>query len=304
MTRYRSFHAAMKDRFGCKVYKLSLDGGMTCPNRDGTAGTGGCLFCGDRGAGSFAAPRCGSVPEQLAAARARVAHKNRGGKYMAYFQSFTNTYAPLDYLEDLFTQAMEPEDVCALSVATRPDCLPRETVALLARLNEKKPVWVELGLQTIHPRTARLIRRGYDLPVYDDGVRRLKAAGLEVVTHVILCLPGESREEMLETVRCVGDSGVDGIKLQLLHVLEGTDLAALWRKGQVPLPTMEAYIALLEDCLAVLPPELVIHRLTGDGAKRDLLAPLWTGDKKRVLNAIRAAFDRDNVVQGSRWRQP
>ena len=301
MNHYRSFHTAMRERFGCKVYKLALDGGMTCPNRDGTLGTRGCIFCGDQGSGTFAEPCCGSIRDQLEAAKRRVAHKNRGGKYAAYFQSFTNTYAPLTYLEDIFTQATEPEEVCALSVATRPDCLPDETLAMLERLNRQKPVWVELGLQTVHPDTARFIRRGYDLPVYDEAVRRLKAAGIEVVTHVILGLPGESREEMLETVRYVGRSGADGIKLQLLHVLEGTDLASHWRAGNVPLPSLEEYIALLEDCLAELPPNLVIHRLTGDGAKRDLLAPLWTADKKRVLNAIRAAFDRDRVVQGSRW---
>ena len=303
MKHYRSFRDAMEARFGCRVYKLALDGGMTCPNRDGTLGTRGCIFCGEEGAGTFAAPRCGSIRDQLEAAKRRVAHKNRGGKYIAYFQSFTNTYAPLDYLEELFTRAMEPEEVCALSVATRPDCLPKEVVALLARLNRQKPVWVELGLQTVRPDTARYIRRGYDLPVYDDAVRRLKAAGLEVIAHVILGLPGESREDMLETVRYVGRSGADGIKLQLLHVLEGTDLADDWRAGKVPVMTMEEYIALLEDCLAELPPDIIIHRLTGDGAKRDLLAPLWTADKKRVLNAVRTAFDRDGVIQGSRWKE-
>ena len=303
MIRYRSFHAAMRERFGCKVYKLALDGGMTCPNRDGTLDTRGCIFCGEQGSGAFAAPRCGSVLAQLDEARARVARKNRGGKYVAYFQSFTNTYAPVRELEDLFTQAMEPEDVCALSVATRPDCLPEETVALLAGLSRRKPVWVELGLQTIHPGTARYIRRGYDLPVYDEAVRRLKEAGLEVITHVILCLPGETREDMLETVRYVGRSGADGIKLQLLHVLADTDLAEDWRAGKVIVPTLEEYISLLEDCLAVLPPDMVIHRLTGDGAKRDLLAPLWTGDKKQVLNAMQTAFERDGVRQGSRWEE-
>ena len=304
MNHYRSFSQAMRERFGCKVYKLSLDGGMTCPNRDGTLGTRGCIFCGDKGSGTFAAPRCGSIRDQLEAAKARVAHKNRGGKYLAYFQSFTNTYAPVEYLERIFTEALEPEDICGLSVATRPDCLPDETVALLGRLNQDKPVWVELGLQTIHERTARYIRRGYDLPAFDDAVRRLRSAGLHVVVHVILCLPGESREEMLDTVRCVGRSGVEGVKLQLLHVLEGTDLAEDWRNGMVPLPDMKEYIALLEDCLAELPPDMTVHRLTGDGAKKDLLAPLWTGDKKRVLNAIRLAFDRDSTVQGSRWKMP
>ena len=301
MTHYRSFHAAMADRFGCKVYKLALDGGMTCPNRDGTLGNRGCIFCGEAGSGTFAAPVCGSIRDRLEAAKARVAHKNRGGKYLAYFQSFTNTYAPAAYLEQIFTQALEPEEICGLSVATRPDCLPDETVALLSRLNRDKPVWVELGLQTIHESTARYIRRGYDLPVFDDAVRRLKAAGLNAVVHVILCLPGESREEMLDTVRYVARSGAEGIKLQLLHVLAGTDLAEDWRDGKVPLPTLEGYIALLEACLAELPPDMTVHRLTGDGAKKDLLAPLWTGDKKRVLNTMRLAFDRDDAVQGSRW---
>lgn len=301
-TAYRALNQALRARFGCKVYKLALDGGMTCPNRDGTLDTRGCIFCSDVGAGEFAAPVCGDIRQQIEAAKARVARKNRGGKYIAYFQSFTNTYAPVSHLETIFRQALEPEDVVALSVATRPDCLPPAVVDLLARLAREKPVWVELGLQTIHPDTARYIRRGYDLPVYEDAVARLKAAGAEVITHVILGLPGEGHQDMVETVRYVGRSGADGIKLQLLHVLEGTDLARDYRAGKVPVLSLEEYIALLEDCLAVLPPEMVIHRLTGDGAKKALLAPLWTGDKKRVLNAIQAAFRRDGVRQGSRYR--
>lgn len=301
MTAYRSLNQALRARFGCKVYKLALDGGMTCPNRDGTLDTRGCIFCSDVGSGEFAAPVCGDIRQQLQAAKARVARKDRGGKYIAYFQSFTNTYAPVAHLETIFRQAMEPEEVVALSVATRPDCLPQPVVDLLARLAEEKPVWVELGLQTIHPDTARYLRRGYELPVYEDAVARLKAAGAEVITHVILGLPGESQEDMVETVRYVGRSGADGIKLQLLHVLEGTDLARDYRAGKVPILSLEEYIALLEDCLAVLPPEMVIHRLTGDGAKRTLLAPLWTADKKRVLNAIQTAFRRDGVQQGSRY---
>lgn len=298
MARWRSFSAAMEERFGGKIYKLALDGGMTCPNRDGTLGTGGCLFC-DGGSGAFAAPYRGDVARQLEEARRRVAHKNRGGRYLAYLQSYTNTYAPLPYLEQLYRAAVAPEDVVGLSVATRPDCLPDETIALLAGLG--KPVWVELGLQTIHPRTARYIRRGYDLPVYDDAVRRLRAAGLDVVTHVILGLPGEGPDEMVETVRYVGRSGATGIKLQLLHVLEGTPLADEWRAGRVPELSLDAYIALLETCLSVLPPDLVVHRLTGDGAKRSLLAPLWSADKKRVLNAVHAALERDDIIQGRLW---
>ena len=227
--------------------------------------------------------------------------KNKGGKYIAYFQSFTNTYGPFPYLETIFRQAIEPEEIVALSVATRPDCLPQAVLDMLCRLSQSKPVWVELGLQTIHPASARYIRRGYDLEVYEDAVQRLKAAGLEVITHVILGLPGESHGDMVETVRYVGQTGGDGIKLQLLHVLEGTDLAQDYRAGKVPVLSLEEYISLLEDCLAVLPPELVIHRLTGDGAKGNLLAPLWTGDKKRVLNAIQTAFRRDGVRQGSQY---
>ncbi|MDO4516348.1 MAG: TIGR01212 family radical SAM protein [Bacillota bacterium] len=301
MTAYRSFHQAMRERFGCKVYKLALDGGMTCPNRDGTLGTRGCIFCSDVGSGDFAAPACGDIVWQIQQAKVRVEKKNKGGKYIAYFQSFTNTYAPLPYLESLFRQALKPEEIAALSIATRPDCLPQAVVDLLCRLNREKPVWVELGLQTIHPNSACYIRRGYDLSVYEDAVTRLKAADLEVITHVILGLPGESREDMVETVRYVGQMGGDGIKLQLLHVLEGTDLARDYQAGKVPILTLEEYITLLEDCLAVLPPDMVVHRLTGDGAKKNLLAPLWTADKKRVLNAIQSAFRRDGVRQGSRY---
>lgn len=298
---YRSLNQAMKERFGCKVYKLALDGGMTCPNRDGTIGTRGCIFCSDVGSGEFAAPVCGDIRRQIEQAKVRVEQKNKGGKYIAYFQSFTNTYGPLPYLETIFRQAIEPEEIVALSIATRPDCLPREVVDMLCRLSQSKPVWVELGLQTIHPASARYIRRGYDLEIYEDAVQRLKAAGLEVITHVILGLPGESHGDMVETVRYVGQTGGDGIKLQLLHVLEGTDLAEDYRAGKVPVLSLEEYISLLEDCLSVLPPELVIHRLTGDGAKGTLLAPLWTGDKKRVLNAIQTAFRRDGVRQGSQY---
>lgn len=293
---WNDLNARLRETFGCKVYKLALSSGCTCPNRDGTLGTGGCIFCD--GAGAFA--QTGSVSAQLAAAKARVARKAGGdAKYIAYFQSFTNTYAPAERLRPLYTAALEPEDVAALSVATRPDCLAGEVLDLLAELNRAKPVWVELGLQTIHPDTARYLRRGYDLPTYDDAVARLKAAGLTVVVHQILGLPGETRTMMAQTARYIGQSGADGVKFHLLHVLRGTDLAEEWAAGRVAVLTPEAYIAALEDCVRNLPREVVIHRLTGDGAKRDLLSPLWSGDKKRVLNAIRAAFLRDDVEQGS-----
>ena len=276
-------------RFGCKVYKLALDGGMSCPNRDGSKGTRGCIFCSAGGSGDFAEPLCGSVSAQIERAKARVAAKLKGagqGRYVAYFQSFTNTYAPLPYLEALFSEAIAHPDVAALAIATRPDCLPEEVLALLARLDRVKPVIVELGLQTIHPATAEFIRRGYPLSDFDRAVARLTELGLHTVVHVILGLPGETEQMMVQTVDYVGRSGAKGIKLQLLHVLEGTDLAALWRAGQVPTLELEDYARLLGRCLAVLPEDMVIHRLTGDGAKRDLLAPLWSANKKAVLNYV------------------
>ena len=223
---YYSLNRYLRETFGEKVYKLALDGGMTCPNRDGTLGTRGCIFCSAGGSGDFAQGRCGSVAEQLEGARARLRSKTGAEKFVAYFQSYTNTYAPVEYLETLFSEAISQPSVAALSIGTRPDCLPGEVVDLLGRLNRIKPVWVELGLQTIHPDTARYIRRGYALAVYEDALRRLKAAGITVIVHVILGLPGEDRERMLQTIDYLGGPHrPDGVKLQLLHVLEGTDLA-------------------------------------------------------------------------------
>ena len=286
----------LKQTFGCKVYKLALSSGCSCPNRDGTLGTRGCVFCD--GAGAFAEQ--GDISAQLDAARQRVSAKaGPDAKYIAYFQSFTNTYAPVERLRALYTAAMAPADVAVLSVATRPDCLPPEVLDLLEELNRTKPVWVELGLQTIHPASADWLRRGYDLPVYDQAVRQLKARSITVVVHQILGLPGETRDMMAETARYIGASGADGVKFHLLHVLRGTDLAAEWQAGRVPVMDLDTYIAALEDCLRNIPREMVVHRLTGDGAKRDLLSPLWSGDKKRVLNAIHAAFLRNDLEQGS-----
>lgn len=299
---YRSFHQEMKRRFGCKVYKISLDGGMSCPNRDGTLDTRGCIFCSELGSGDFAAPATVDIKDQLEAGRARVSAKNKDGKYIAYFQSFTNIYAPLSYLRELFTRAIAPEDVVALSIATRPDCLSPETVALLQEINEQVPVWVELGLQTIHEESACYIRRGYPLSCFDDAVHRLKEAGLEVIVHMILGLPGETRKDMEETARHIGGSGANGIKLQLLHVLEGTDLAAEYRKGKVTLPDLEEYTQLLIACISSLPPEMVIHRITGDGPKRRLIAPLWSGDKKRVLNYLNRRFQEEKLQQGATFQ--
>lgn len=278
--------------FGEKVYKLSLQGGMTCPNRDGTLDTRGCIFCSAGGSGEFAQKNCASVAEQIRQAKAQVAGKYKGNKFVAYFQNFTNTYAPASKLETLFTEALSHEDVVALSVGTRPDCLPPETVALLGRLNQIKPVWVELGLQTIHPKTADYIRRGYDLACFDRAVQQLTQQGIHVVVHVILYLPGETRQQMLQTVDYIARSGAQGIKLHLLQVLEGTDLAEDWRWGKVPLPDLEEYAQMVGECLALLPEDMVVHRITGDGPKRLLLAPLWCGDKKRVMNRLRREIEK------------
>ena len=297
---YYSLNRYLRETFGEKVYKLALDGGMTCPNRDGTIGTGGCIFCSAGGSGDFAEGRCASVAEQIEKARARVRKKTDAAKFIAYFQSYTNTYAPVEYLETLFSEAMAQECVVALSIGTRPDCLPDEVIDLLSRLNCIKPVWVELGLQTIHEETARYIRRGYPLPVYEDALARLRAAGITVITHVILGLPGESREMMLATIDYLGgEHRPDGVKLQLLHVLEGTDLAKDWRAGKFTCMEMVEYFDLLCQCLSRLPEDMVIHRLTGDGPKKSLLAPLWTGDKKRVLNELNRALDRNKIQQGN-----
>ncbi len=279
---YRSLSDHYRAKFGCKVYKLAIDAGFTCPNRDGTAGVGGCIFCSGSGSGDFAESG-GDAAAQLERAKARVAFKNPSGKYVAYFQSFTNTYGPVERLESLYRAALAPEYIVGLSIATRPDCLSDETVALLARLNQIKPIAVELGLQTIHPETVRYIRRGYPTEEYHRAVRRLKAAGLEVVTHIILGLPGESGEMMVSTTRAAVQAGTDGIKFQLLHVLEGTDLAADFRAGKFRCLTLEEYAHILKQCLAVVPQDVVIHRITGDGPKKDLIAPLWSADKKKVL---------------------
>ena len=277
-----------------------MDGGFTCTNRDGTLGSRGCSFCLG-GSGSFAEEKCSSVTEQIERAKRRVEKKNPSGRYIAYFQSYTGTYAPVERLNALFGEAIAHPDIAAISVGTRPDCLPPEVIELLARLNKIKPVWVELGLQTIHEKTAERIRRGYPLSVFDDAVKRCKASGLYTVVHMIIGLPGETPEMAAQTAAYIGKSGADGIKLQLLHVLRGTDLADEYAAGLFDVMSMEEYISALEECVRQLPPQTTIHRLTGDGDKKYLVAPLWSADKKRVLNEVNAAFRRDNVIQGEHY---
>lgn len=287
---YLSFNKYLKDKFGQKIYKISLDGGFTCPNRDGKAGTRGCIFCSKGGSGDFAESREMSITEQIENGKKRVEKKIKSGKYIAYFQAFTNTYAPVEMLRQKYEEAINHPDIVALSIATRPDCLGDDVLRLLDEMNKIKPVFVELGLQTIHQKSAKYIRRGYDLSVYDKAVRDLKKIGVNVVVHVILGIPNESENDMLETVKYVCESGVNGIKLQLLHVIDGTDLAKDYEKGLFKTLEFDEYVNLIVKCVKIIPKDIVIHRLTGDGAKKDLIAPLWSADKKRVLNAINKAL--------------
>ncbi len=278
----------LRQKYGKKLYKLSINAGFTCPNRDGTCGERGCIFCSGSGSGDFAQDPSLSVSEQLNLAKERIKDKLPKGEhgFIAYFQAFTNTYAPVEKLRRLYTEAAEYPGVEIISIATRPDCLPDEVLDLLSEINEIKPVWIELGLQTIHKTSAEYIRRGYPLSVYDDAVSRLRERGIETIVHVILGLPGETRDDMLKTVRYVADSKVQGIKLQMLHVLKGTDLADDHAAGKFECMTLDEYADLLKDCIAILPESIVIHRITGDGAKRLLIAPEWSANKKKVLNKL------------------
>lgn len=288
---YRTLNQHYQETFGCKVYKLAIDAGFSCPNRDGTLGHGGCIFCSGEGSGEFAEKGC-SVTAQLQQAKRRVSAKIKDGKYIAYFQAFTNTYAPVEHLRKLYEEAIGQEDVVGLAIGTRPDCLNVEVVALLAQINGIKRVSVELGLQTVNPYSIQYIRRGYDNDVYFDAVRRLKEAGIEVVTHIILGLPGETPEMAVQTTKAAVDAGTDGVKFHLLHVLQGTDLAKDYAAGKFECLTLEEYGSWLKQCIAALPAHITVHRITGDGAKRDLIAPLWSADKKRVLNYLNSLFNK------------
>ena len=299
---YYSLNDYLLENYGEKLYKLSLDGGMTCPNRDGHIDTRGCIFCSaEHGSGDFAASRTLSITEQIESAKARVAGKFSGSHYIAYFQAFTNTYADVSYLEKIFTEAIMHPDIKILSIATRPDCLPEDVLELLSRLNRIKPVWIELGLQTIHQKTADYIRRGYALDCYEESVRKLHALGIPVITHVILGLPGETKSDMLETVHYLNKVGTDGVKLQLLHVLKDTDLADDYLNSQFRELSLEEYIDIVIDSLEALSPDIVIHRLTGDGPKKLLVAPLWSANKKHVLNTLHGEIRRRNTYQGKEY---
>lgn len=296
--RYYSLDYYIKKTFGEKLYKLSLDGGMTCPNRDGTLGNRGCIFCSAGGSGDFAGNRTLSISEQLEQAKCLINRKHTGSSYIAYFQAYTNTYAPVSYLEKIFTEAIQEPDIKVLSIATRPDCFSPEILSLLSRLNQIKPVWIELGLQTIHKKSADFIRRGYDLDVFEKAVYYLKDIGIKVIVHTILYLPNETEAMMLETISYLNRLPIDGIKLQLLHILKGTDLETIYDAQPFFLPTLEEYVTLLGKIITHLREDIVIHRLTGDGPKALLIAPQWTSNKRSVLNYIQKYFKDAEIWQG------
>jgi radical SAM protein (TIGR01212 family) len=296
--RYHSLDYALKERFQEKLYKISLNGGMTCPNRDGSLGTGGCIFCSRGGSGDFAGAPSLSITEQIEAGKQLVAKKHSGSSYIAYFQAYTNTYAPCSYLREIFTEAISHPEVKVLSIATRPDCLGTEVIELLKELNKIKPVWVELGLQTIHEETAEFIRRGYPSSVFETAVKNLRDAGIEVIVHTILGLPGETEEMVLSTMHYLNQLDIQGVKLQLLHILKDTDLADYYEENPFWIPSMEEYFHLLSKCICNLRQDIVIHRLTGDGPKPILIAPLWTGNKRLVLNQMQAYFKKYDIWQG------
>lgn len=301
MKHFYSLNDYCREEFGHKLYKLSLDAGMTCPNRDGKIGTGGCIFCSESGSGEFSEKMCNDINEQIERAKARVAHKNKGGRYIAYFQSFTNTYAPTDYLRRIFTEAVMHPDIDVLSVATRPDCVGADVVELLSEFNKIKPVWVELGFQTSDEKSAEYIGRGYGNEVFEDAVKRLSAAGIKTVAHIILGLPREDTDTMKKSVRFVCDSGIWGIKLHLLHVLEGSRLADEYARGAFQCLGEDEYLDTVCEMLKIIPADVVIHRLTGDGDKKKLIAPLWSGDKKHVLASLNKKLSEKQIIQGSEY---
>lgn len=300
---YYSLDYRLRQQFGEKVYKLALNGGMTCPNRDGKVGKGGCIFCSAGGSGDFAADRHLSVTQQIAVQKEALKEKKNARKYIAYFQAYTNTYAPVEYLERIFTEAIQDPDVVVLSIATRPDCLPEEVLELLGNLNQKKPVWVELGLQTMHEDTAKFIRRGYALNCFENAVRELRERNIEVIVHTIVGLPGEDRKKILETVQYLNGCDIQGIKLQLLHILKGTDLGELYLQGKVSVLEEAEYVDLIIDCLEHLSQKITVHRLTGDGPGDLLLAPMWSTRKRTVLNKIHSELKSRDAWQGKQWRE-
>ncbi|MCL2865301.1 MAG: TIGR01212 family radical SAM protein [Lachnospiraceae bacterium] len=298
---YHGLNYELQKQFGEKLYKITLNPGMTCPNRDGTVGTGGCIFCSVQGSGDFAGNLQNTISEQIKQGKIALSQKRSARSYIAYFQAFTNTYGPIDFLKKIYFEAIHDPDVKILSIATRPDCLDDAILDLLKQINKIKPVWIELGLQSIHETTARYIRRGYALEVFDHAVWKLQKAGICVIVHIILCLPNETPEMMLETIAHLNKLNINGIKLQLLHILKGTDLASEYQKKPFWIPNEAEYLALLANCVAHLKPNITIHRLTGDGPKDLLIAPLWSSAKRTVLNHFHQYLKEHDIWQGKEY---
>lgn len=300
--RYYSYNRFLKESFGEKVYKIALDGGFSCPNRDGTISCGGCIFCSEGGSGDFAEGRGLSISEQIARGKDQTKKKYQGKKYIAYFQAYTNTYAPVEKLRMLYEEAMAPEEIAAIAIGTRPDCLPPEVWDLLEELNHRKPVHLELGLQSCHEETAVLINRGYRTPVFEAAVREAHKRGIRVCAHLILGLPGEDTKQILATIDYIDRLPVDAVKLSMLHVLKNTELARMYERGEVHLYTPESYMDCLFACMEHLRPDIVIERITGDGPKSILIGPEWTGNKRYVMNTIRREMKARDIWQGKQFR--
>lgn len=304
---YHSLDYYFKEVYGQKVYKIAIDGGMTCPNRDGIIDSRGCIFCSMGGSGEFSVPMDKQHPDiraQLAEGKQRILQKYSGGCYVAYFQPYTNTYAPVGYLESIYRQALDDPEIIGISIATRPDCLPLDVIDLLAKLKADYPdqfIWIELGLQTIHRKTAQYIRRGYETSVFEEAVRKLSNIQIPIIVHVILGLPGESREQMITTVEYLNTFPIFGVKLQLLHVLKDTDLATDYKNREFDVLTLDEYTDIVIDCLERLTPDMVIHRVTGDGPKNILIAPEWSYDKKRVMNTLLKKMEKKDSWQGKQY---
>ena len=300
---YFSLDYMLKEKFNKKVYKVSINAGMTCPNRDGKIDTRGCIFCSRGGSGDFAGKSKEDIQTQINNQIEIMKNKSTVSDFIAYFQAYTNTYAPIDYLEKVYTEAISHPNIIALSIATRPDCLDDKIIELISKLNKIKPVWIELGLQTIHEKTAKYIRRGYDLNCFENAVNKLRKENIDVIVHAILGLPGEDRKDIIETIEYLNKKDIQGIKLQLLHVLKNTDLAKDYIENKFKVYTMDEYIDTVIDCVEHLREDIVIHRITGDGPKKILIAPIWSGNKKKVLNTLHHEFKTREAYQGKKYNK-
>lgn len=296
--RYNNANNFFRQKFGQKIIKISLDGGFTCPNRDGTLSYGGCIFCSEKGSGDFAGDRMLDIKTQFEINKQKMNKKWQDGKYIAYFQAFTNTYAPLDYLKQLFLSACEIKDVVGIFIATRPDCLTKETIEFLSYLNKKIYVCIELGFQTSNLQTIKLINRCYENKVFDNCVKMLNKYDIDIIVHTILGLPYETKEDMLNTIKYISKHNIHGIKLQLLHIIQNTPLHNLYKKYPFHILTLDEYVNIVCDCIEILPPQMVIHRITGDGNKNTLIEPKWSLNKKVVLNSINKELKNRNTYQG------